>query len=216
MTMLHKSIVFACAVSAMASAALAGPNAGGVILLHVDDALVYTDDHGSYCSDFGLVECGDASARTDQTEPTVVFALAAFPHESTPQVLGLTFGIAFDPNDLEVVDFGHCADREGNTTPNWPGPGEGTALSWDEAQTDRLLKFYWFAVYWTARHPSSLRLQPHPTQDGMFLGPGPTDPLDPIADYGELGFGTDGYLPCPDGPVPTQQATWGGLKNHFR
>lgn len=203
-----------CAI--MPVVALAGPNAGGVILLHVNESLVYTDDDVSYCDASGLAICEEADIRTESLEPMVVSALAAFPGDNMPEVLGLSFGIDFESSNLEVVSFGHCADGEGATTPGWPGPGEGTAVQWQQVQTDQLLEFYWFAVDRSGDEPSILYLRPHPVIGGQFLGPPPTDPLDPIVDYGALGFGTDGYLPCPDGPVPVEELSWGTVKAEFR
>lgn len=197
---------------------LAGPHEGGTVILHANPSIAYSSDSGDYCGQSMIDECADAvtSVPADPATTTVFFALAAFPEGSSPELVDVTFGIDYDPARFVLLATGHCADLEGNTS-DWPLPGSGTAVVWNTPQHELLLEMRWFAGYAVSGElASTFELSVHPTEGGFFGGDGPASPLDEIADYGKLGFGMDGYLPCPDGPVPTHERSWGGLKTQYR
>ena len=60
---------------------VAGPNAGGTLILHADASVVYTFDETAYCGGSGLAACSLAVVRVpaDPEVMTVFYALAAFP-----------------------------------------------------------------------------------------------------------------------------------------
>jgi hypothetical protein len=176
--------------------ALAGPNAGGVILLHCNEGIEFSSSSYDYCGQSGLSECAEADVRVDRETPAVFYALAAFPESSSPRMISVSFGVNYDPALLALVGHGRCADSE-MTDDTWPAPATGAIVFWQTAQTGRLTEFYWFAAYDYAGAQASFQLTPHPWSEGLFCDDSSYGYLDPIADYGTLGFFTDGYLPCP-------------------
>jgi hypothetical protein len=164
------------------------------------------------------MNCEDAlvTVPADSEGNVLFFAMAAFPSSANPDLAGVTFGILYDADRILVTATGHCGTDELNT-PDWPLPGSGTAVVWNPPLPDYLVEMRWFAGYAISGDvPSTFELTVHPTQGGNFVGGGVTQPIDTIADYGRLGFGMDGYLPCPDGPVPSLEKSWGSLKSIFR
>lgn len=197
---------------------LAGPNEGGVLILHAESSIIYSTDNGGYCGDTLLDVCEGAvvGVPSDPTVTTVFFVLAAFPRDSSPRLGGVTFGINYESDRLALVEAGHCGDEVLNED-DWPQPGSGTAVTWEPARTDHLVEVYWFAAY--SRYgasPTSFELMPHPIQGGWFVDDDNPSQIDEIAGYGALGFGMDGYLPCPAGPVPVEEQSWGNVKARFR
>jgi hypothetical protein len=183
--------------------ALAGPNAGGTLILHANPSLTFTIDIQDYCGLSALDSCSAAVASVPwDLEKRVVFhVLAAFPPESQPRLKGLAFGIDFDSTKFILAAHKTCADFE---IPNggWPGPGSGTAQSWTTAtQTGLLTEAYWFVGYnysaTYAADSTTFSLIPHPLQGGVFVDDAEPAAVDTIAAYGRLGFGSAGYLPCP-------------------
>ncbi|MFN8548977.1 MAG: hypothetical protein U0527_13680 [Candidatus Eisenbacteria bacterium] len=184
------------------SAAWAGPNAGGTLILHVNPSYDYCQDHGSYCGDSGLLACEDAVTSVNGNGPYIFFALAAFPASATPSVRGVAFGLTYDASSLAINAWGHCGDFElpGDA---WPNPGRGTAVVWNATQSGHLVPVYWFLGYdYVSPTPTSISLAPHPDQGGYFADDSVPSILDAIAAYGALGFDQPGVLACPaDGPA---------------
>ena len=84
------------------------------------------------------------------------------------------------------------------------------------AQTDRLVLVYTLAAVEYYGTDASLDLIGHPTGGGWFADDAVPANLDPIADYGRMGFNSNpGYLPCPDGPTPAVESSWGAVKNRY-
>jgi hypothetical protein len=175
--------------------AVAGPNAGGVVVLHANPNLVYSASTSSYCGQSGLTSCEQAQFSVNRTDPVVFHALAAFPDGASPSLIGVVFGITYDESVLRVIGHGACGDVE-YTDPGWPGANTAGYVGWNVPQTAHLTEFYWFAAYDYSATPTTFRLRSDPEQGGFFLNlVNPTDP-DPIADYGALGFFTSGSNPC--------------------
>ena len=63
---------------ALATSAFGGPNQGGIVIAHVSEGLVYTDDSTGYCGQSTLEDCKDADARIDGTDVAIFHILAAF------------------------------------------------------------------------------------------------------------------------------------------
>lgn len=176
-----------------------GPNRAGTLILHAAPGLVFTDD-ADFCGVAGDPDCGTVVNRADDGEPVVVHVLAAFPESATPRLLGLTFGITY-PDCVQVLDWQSCGDFE-IVTPEWPGPGAGTAVTWAGAQTTTVVEVYWFAAAGTAEEPGEIALQTHPTQEALFADDAIPANLDPIVELGSFGFFRDGSTPCPGPQTP--------------
>lgn len=172
----------------------AGPNAGGTLILHHNTEIEFTTI-GSYCGLSQLENCWESWALVEVTVPVVFHALAAFPSGSSPRLSGLTFGINY-PTCITILDAGSCGDLEIPDS-NWPAAFTGTAVAWSAAQTTQLTEVYWFVAYINAAQPAKLDLIGHPDQGGFFGDDSVPSNLDPITDYGELGFFRPGYVPCP-------------------
>jgi hypothetical protein len=183
----------------MGSAALAGPNANGTLVVTLADGVVYTSDEASYCG-AGATSCDGAITRVDDTRTYVLNVLAAFPASASPRLAGVTFGVSYNELSTVFVAFAPCGDFE-LATGGWPGSGEGTAVTFSSAQTSTLADVYWFAGY-DYYLGNTLDLTPHPTQGANFADDDVPSNLDPIADLGSFGFGIDGYLPCPADDAP--------------
>jgi hypothetical protein len=205
-----------CWTCGLGEPCLAGPHAGGTLIVHANESIVYTDGSNGFCWQSELESCATATSTvsTETSIPIVFYVFAAFPAESNPELIAVSFGIEYDAALLSIVESGHCAEIEQHTD-EWPLPGSGLVLMWNQPQHERLLELAWFAGVSQADEPSAFELGEHPTQGGVFIGDWPQTPVDYIADYGALGFGVPGYLPCPDGPVPTNERSWGGVKAAF-
>lgn len=184
-------IVMCCAT--LPVAALAGPHAGGVLVLHAVEALIYTDDGSDYCGMTELPDCTAFDAEIVGTEPTVFFVLAQFP--IAPELRGVTFGIFYDPSAITLLDWGNCGDFE-LPDQTWPDPGTGIAVTWSIKQESNPVEVYWFAAYGDETMPGSFDLVSHADQGGAFGDGSIPSVIDPIADYGRMGFNTPGYAPC--------------------
>ena len=182
---------------------LAGPNAGGTLILHANPSLVFTSDMQGYCGQSALDSCAAAVTSVGWvTGQKIVFhAVAAFPPESQPRLKAISFGIDYDPTKFVMAARGSCADFE-LPDGTWPAAGTGTAQSWTTgAQTGLLTEVYWLCGYAYSEQDgedsTSVALTPHPLQHGVFVDDAFPAEQDTIAGYGVLGFGMQGRLPCP-------------------
>jgi hypothetical protein len=194
------------------SLALAGPNAGGTLILHANPSIVFTSDTQNYCGLSALDSCSTAvtSVEWDPGKHVVFHAIAAFPSGSSPRLKGLSFGIDYDPTKFVMAARGTCADFE-ISDGGWPAPGTGTAQSWTTGtRTGLLTECYWFVGYAYSEQEgedsTSVALIPHPMQHGIFVDDAFPAEVDTIAGYGRLGFGRPGYIPCSN-PVDSGQST---------
>lgn len=180
---------------ALGSSAQAGPNAGGVVIAHVNEGLTYTADNTGYCGQSSIEWCSSADTRVDGAGLFVFYAIAAFP--SSPRLAGITFGVDYDAEQIVLVEWGSCGDFTLPTN-QWPAPGSGVAVTWDVGQTDRAIEVYWFAGYSDTGDPSEFRITEHPSRglEPYFADDDVPSNLDVALDTGSLGFNTDGYLPC--------------------
>jgi len=196
---MKKFLLVAAALLLVAGTAFAGPNANGTLILH-NTGVEYTSDIENYCGFAPLGLCDDAVVRDDSGIKTVWSAYAAFPGGSSPRLKAVTFGVEYDAY-VYLSALGKCGDFE-VTTSNWPASGEGTGMTFNEAQTTLLVELYWFAGYAYGTDAQHLALIPHPTQGGTFADDSVPAIVDDVLDFGMLGFYQDGYLPCPAAPEP--------------
>jgi len=139
-------------------------------------------------------------------DSTVIFhVLAAVPEGSGPRLKGLTFRIEYDPERLTLADFGPCIGDLDNGAfelagAGWPESATGTAIVFEYPRTDPLVTCYWFAGYVNSTGDSTffgVTAHPDPALAGTFGDGSIPSSLDPVAEYGWLGFGYAGSAPCP-------------------
>lgn len=128
----------------------ASVNGGGSIIVHTNDA--YTHFSTSVCTTtLGQpASCEDAITRTDKASGTIVWFLAAFVPEATPNVAAVYFGMRFNDATLDPgVRYGHCSVGSGLAIEDagWPSDvAAGVTLGFVPAMTDHLFRFYYFQV----------------------------------------------------------------------
>jgi hypothetical protein len=179
----------------LASTAKAGPNAGGVIVLHRNEDIIYTSDVTNYCGMSDVPDCLNAETRADVDDIVVLHALAAF-HPGS-RLAGVCFGVQYDETRAAIVDWGMCGDFELHTQ-DWPSSDDGLCIVWFEAQTDPLVELCWFAAHSVDGSATLVSLIGHPNGGGHFADDDIPANLDEIAGYGTFGFYMDGSVPCGD------------------
>ena len=145
--------------------ALAGPNAGGFLLFHTNDALSYTWDDIEDYSYFTVPECGyghcneidecigfvsniDPTSDRSGNVPTVFWLLAVFPPESCPRLRAASFGLDWDMAYTPTfIGWGNCAAGE-LAEDGWPEePNAGTSIWFSSTETRQVVPLYWFAAF---------------------------------------------------------------------
>jgi hypothetical protein len=185
--------LFLALVAAAPEMANAGPNAGGVLVVHVKEVSEFSMGVTAECGGNIPSACADVVARVD-TEDAVAFSLlAVFPEGSSPRVSGAIFGITYDAS-IHVTEYRACGDFE-LPTDAWPASGEGIAVTWEPAATSQILEMCTFVGYRDG-DPGILATVPHPTQGAWFIDDSPIGDLDGVVDFGWLGFGVDGSYDC--------------------
>lgn len=189
-------------LSTLLASSVAGPNEAGVLLVHSTPP---TQDIGlpTYCGLSVLVDCAGANTTLPGNGSTrfVWWVRAVFPEVVSPRLTGVAFGIDYDSESVVIGDHGICGDTGIYTCgpPYWPEPGSGIFVVWTEPQTSRAVDVYWFAGYEYYGNDVSFTVTPDPIHGGVFSDDSRPAKLDPIADYGSLGFNLNpGYNPCPD------------------
>jgi hypothetical protein len=181
--------------------AISGPNAGGVLVIHADTTVVYTNDISDYCSTPQVVGCHEVLAEVPSAS-TIVYLLrayAVFADAVSPRLKAVSFGVDYDPDQLILAAHGPCFDF---VVPSggWPAPNGSVALSRSDLGTSAIQELYWFAAYtYTDTTSTVFELQPAPDSNDGFVDDGMPPLLDPIMGYGILGFGRTGVIPCPTG-----------------
>lgn len=189
------SVLFLAATAPADAGYEHGPNYGTLILVETG-SIDYTLEYDDYCGLLEITACPDATVRHDGTDPVLLSVVGAFQEQTSPRVLGVTFGWTYDESLVTILDYGSCGDFELPNS-NWPAPGEGTAVTFAQVQQDHLIEFYWVAAYDYYGTSAELDLIPHPTQQAFFADDSVPSILDPIAHLGSFGFFQDGDLTCP-------------------
>lgn len=181
-----------------------GPNTGAVLILHHNPYIEFTfgQDYSGYSE---IYDCESALTQVtvdeQDTRLAVFFLLAAFDDFASPNLKALTFGIDYDLASTPLAAQAPCG-WPGSIfelyTDSWPLPGSGTAISYTEAVTSRLVEIYWFAAYvysWSSG--SRFKVTDHPQRELDDMVDTSVPPkVNQFEDYGRLGFGTEGYNPC--------------------
>jgi hypothetical protein len=193
----------------VANSASAGPNAGGVLLVHWNPQIAYTGDAVFF--DGGLSECNACITQAPpcsaipapDDQRRIWFAYAAFPPGSMPVMFAVAFGIdfhRFSGSEGVVVNW---AQREETAvelaSPGWPAiPGTGTMLLFDAPKHGLVEQVYEFAGYATAGQVFSI--VNHPDMPAEFADNTIPPHVEVAVALGSLGFGVEGSLSCP-GPA---------------
>ena len=194
----------------------AGPNAGGTLIIHATSEIEWTDDIPSLC---GLAEIPDGDCANaiinlagGSTLPSVWWIVAAFPDGSSPRLAGVTFGVDYDDTAITLVSYESCGGFELHDE-DWPAPGAGTAVTWATAQTDQLVTVYAFAGYEYYGADVAFCVGQPSQRNANFADDSIPSLLDPVVDFGCLGFNGDpGYLACP-GALPIGACCFGHICN---
>jgi len=196
-----KKFLLAVAVLCVGTMAFAGPNAGGTLIAHDANLLLSaTDGNVSVCAQgAGLQVCEAADIEIDGAvglaNASVFKVYAAFMVGSSPRLMGITWGVVYDPGNIILATGGKCGDFELNDD-GWPASGTGSTVTWNTVQTGYLVPVYWFGAY-TYGYAGMVGLGPNPSQGGYFGDDSVPAILDPIACYGAMGFDMPGTLCCP-------------------
>jgi hypothetical protein len=133
---------------------------------------------------------------------------------------GTRFGLC-SADSFYFYGWRSCGDLQTNT-PGWPGRGEGVSVTWNDEQAGPFVTIGILDVYVYAGL-STMEICPDPRVG--YCGwsgsrvPGQykqtTNEWRPA--FGVIGFGTQGYNPCPcPGVVPVERNTWGRIKATYR
>ena len=190
--------VFALTLFMATQPAFAGPNEGGMLLLHCNETLQFSAD-GDFSGYAQLYDAKDAVTQVPGDEQGVVyFVLASFDDYAMPRLKAIAFGIELSSPGVEPIRYGPSRPPS-ITIPigPWPSSGSGIAMTWpDDSVFDRRLnEIYWFCGYAYAGQTVKLvKLPDKPMVDDSF----PPE-ADEIAGCGILGFGVSGFNPRSDG-----------------
>ncbi|MBD3336489.1 MAG: hypothetical protein GF355_13335 [Candidatus Eisenbacteria bacterium] len=203
------SLVLLLAVSGIA---VAGEEAGCMLLVHTDPSMVYTNG----CSAVDTISTWDELDPTGAGTGVVNWiVVAAFPPGGAEELNTISFGLGdYNPAAVSIGNAGPCSPGLSPleiSTQDWPLPGSGTAVSWaPNCNSGSLVPVYRFTAYVYAT--GSIPLAPHPTQgwvNGLVRCNASTEP---ILGYGKLGFGEEGYNPNPSGAPVHVEASWGVIQ----
>lgn len=234
----------AAVCAGFAGTALAGANAGGYLLMHTDDTVIYSsDDEANYvslldsecpfnpnctgepadvetCVAF-LDESIDVTSGRDGTqgEVTMLWVIAAFPGDVCPRVKGVEFGLKWElAAQPQFVAFGGAGDFELNSGSDWPVfLGSGAAVTWSQTVTRQAFPVYWLAAY-EYYMPTTISIALSPFAGGTdFADDSIPSQLDvvPSANWGSVGLnGAVGTNPYMR-VIPTVESSWGEVKAIF-
>jgi hypothetical protein len=198
---MKKLLLLLSLAAAVASPSHAGRNANGMMLIHTDNALVYTisDD---YCLSTTPDRCMDYVNTSTKTleEVTVLWLMAAFVANSSPGVTTLQFGIehnlpanqgyfdrhsACGPGWIELPDAG------------WPEVSVcGNLVAYSTAVYDHSFPFYWFAV-WHDDDTNFFRTRTYPsTDEAKFVDDGNPPIEDLCYNFATLRWNVPGEMQC--------------------
>jgi hypothetical protein len=251
-----RRLLLAMAILAItAGVAFAGPNAG--VILSVQGNALGVETEGDVCGAIALpATCEElvTGATPDLGGISWYLAVVVSPAANTPNFNTVVFGLdTFNMADNYISYTGACVTGALEiSTAGWPGPGEGTAVSWAPGCLYGYMEpVYYFGTY---NYGGMIPLGVHPVQGGVVVdcsadpqedpfegfgvmeGANPTCPgsgpepgaccfgpscvmlleVDCIAQGGDWYGGTcEPDNPCPT-ETPTNETTWGSIKNIYR
>jgi hypothetical protein len=169
--------------------ALAGPNSGGVLLVHYDSQTAVPSEPSFV--ERTLAAC-DSAAVLAPSDSTILWCVyAAFPPGASPRLRVVTFGCVFDQDRVGILWYAkrpgaqEIRYEQGN---QWPYPGSGIALGFAETLTPAVDEVCCFAGYGLSETSFELVPHPDPVIGGTFADDNVPSQLDSIAGYGSLGL----------------------------
>jgi hypothetical protein len=188
------------------SAAQAGRNADGAMVVHTNNMIIYTPDY--YCDTPALpTVCEELDPNGTQGINTVqvIWLMAAFCPAASPAVTAVQFGIehnlpanqgyfstfsACGPSAIELPDQG------------WPETGFGDVIAYGSAVYDHVFRFYYFTVF--VDGPGNYfgtRTYPG-TNEAKFVDDGGPPVEDLCFNFGMFRWDGSGRNDCPSCEVP--------------
>ena len=201
---MRKVLLAVAALALMAGGVYAGPNAGAVFVWHADQTITTTG--GDVCGAMQLPATCDELVPQAVSADGVEWILMVLANTTDMQVSTLVWGLGqYDPGAVYIGYYGPC-DPWGTAleipTSGWPGPGEGTAVSWaPNCWTGTMFAFYYLGAYVYA--PGTVPYGPHPTQNPPFqvVSCDPIELDEPACTDSYAGFGgAAGSNCCPQVP----------------
>lgn len=196
-----------------ASAATAGPNAGGVLWVHAS-GLAYSTDLPMPPESPAPADCAGVDHQEDLNDIQRIWKVyAAFPSQNSPRLMGLGWGLS-----ISMVGGGYVAiDPTGCGLPQADGPGtdyETILNGWPDTdgatieqrfttgpRTSSVIELYYFSGFGyggPGNAPQLFAAVPHLDASRRFcVDDAIPEHADPIMGYGSLGFGQAGSTPCP-------------------
>lgn len=203
-----KKLLLALGILALiCSPAMAGRNTNGALVVHTDDAVVYTPT-SNYCNSQLPTDCGalNANGQSGVDREQVIWLLAAFRPESSPGVTTIQFGIDHNlPAGLGYFTaFGSCGPSPLELPDTgWPETGFGNLVAYGSPVYDHVFKFYWFAVFHDdATGYFGTRTYPS-TNEAKFVDDGNPPVEDLIYNFGVVRWDGAGNNHCPEPPTTT-------------
>ncbi|MBU1701087.1 MAG: hypothetical protein KJ970_12735 [Candidatus Eisenbacteria bacterium] len=204
-------ILYACLYLLLAaSVAFAGPNAG--VTLAIQGNVLGVETNGDPCGAIDIPEhCDDLnpSALPDSNGISWYLVVVVSPPGNTPNFNTVIFGLGvFNMADNYIGYTGACVPGALEIhTSGWPGPGEGTAVSWSpDCLYGYMEPVYYFGTY---NYGGVIPLGPHPVGPSGVVDCTSDPREDSIQGFGEI----EGENPaCPSDPPDPSDATivtWG-------
>ncbi|MBU2690733.1 MAG: hypothetical protein KJ970_07370 [Candidatus Eisenbacteria bacterium] len=167
----------------------AGPNQG--VRLYVQGNVNGMNTSGHVCTDIPIpstCEEIDSSAMPDSSGISWYLAVVLSSPVNTPNFNTVVFGLGpYDPHtDGDIIYCGPCiAGALEISTAGWPGPGEGTAMSWaPDCSYSYIEPIYYFGTY---NYGGVIPLTAHPVQGGGVVDCSANPQEDSFEAYGEIG-----------------------------
>jgi hypothetical protein len=193
------------ALCCLASVGTAGPNAGGVLVVHDAQITFSSGDLPQPPSSPPPATCELVDVEVEPSQNMsnlrVWKVYAAFPQSSSPRVKGLAWGIhGHNWTYSEVVAAGlpdppNCFQVvEGS----WPTPPGAIGQSFLYTQTATIVECYWFGGY--CYQGEGFETMEHFSDGAEFVDDAVPGNVDDIAGFGWIGFGIQGQVPCGDVP----------------
>ena len=129
-----------------------GRNSQGSLLVHTDDAIIFSSGT-DYCVSTIPSTCEGLVTRSDNYGPqaSMIWFLWAFPPDATPEVTGVRLGVRTSLPAGHIRARGACGVGSLEVpTEDWPSDGSGSAIGWGTPDNTKVKAFYWFALYGAA------------------------------------------------------------------
>jgi hypothetical protein len=180
--------------------AWAGPNSGGVLAVHDMNMIVATFNPSTACTlgiDPGACTALDTRVDAESSDAPALFKIyAIFAESNSPQLLGVSLGVTYDPG---LLISGNAPCGVFTMPEGWPASGSGVSIVWGSPQTQHVIPVCAFTAYTApAGVPCAFAVGANPNEGWAWFGDDYVPAhLDPVADFGRLGFHNEGYAPCP-------------------